>query len=61
MHKIDRRLACHMRSDKSTGRGGLGRAALDELDTGTPESGCCPVIYGREAYEAQRRAEQAKL
>jgi ectoine hydroxylase-related dioxygenase (phytanoyl-CoA dioxygenase family) len=56
--RLRRSLACHMRSDKSTRRGGGGRPALDTLATGSPESGVCPVIYGWEAFEAQRRAEQ---
>ncbi len=54
---LRRSLACHMRSDKSTRRGGTGRSAADPLDAGAAESGVCPVIYGREAFEAQRRIE----
>ena len=40
-------------------RGGRQLPALDELDTGGVE--VCPVIHGREAYEAQRLREQRQL
>lgn len=60
-----RSLACHMRTGRSALRGVAGgRGALEpmpaELDYPGAGQAVCPVIFGRKAFELQRRAEEAK-